>query len=75
MESTQRGRAESRVCLNPSARQEQRPDADMIRAACPVCGSDIVSQVFYVQGRGYVIFWICWEFLQEVPSCDYRRAL
>lgn len=66
--------AQPQASTSPTRRQE-RPDTDWVRATCPSCGSEIVSNAYYVGGRGYVIIWECWESLGEAPTCDYRRRL
>lgn len=59
----------------------ERPDPEWVRSACPMCGSDVVSNVYHVGGKagGYVIVWECWESLKanrgEQPTCDYRRVI
>jgi hypothetical protein len=52
-----------------------RPDADWVRGVCPRCGQDLVSNCYYVAGRGYLVIWECWGTLGSSPSCDYRRVL
>lgn len=52
-----------------------RPDPAWTRGKCPVCGDDVVSNLYYIAGRGYLIRWECWSALRERPSCDYRRVL
>lgn len=44
--------------------------ADDVRGRCPDCGGLIVSRVYYVTGRGYVIVWEGAE-----QGCNYRRVL
>ena len=51
------------------------PDPQDVRASCPYCSGHVVSNVYYVPGAGYVIFWECWESLKSEPSCNYRRVL
>ena len=55
-------------------RKEDRPDPEWVRGVCPFCGSDVVSNCYYVGGKGYIILWECWEGLGEEPTCDYRRV-
>jgi hypothetical protein len=62
-----------------SPRKAERPDPQWVRATCPVCGEDVVSNCYYVGGKagGYIILWECWASLGD-PSevtCDYRRVL
>ena len=52
-----------------------RTDADWIRGRCPECGDDLVSNMYYVGGQGYLIVWECWGSLSEDPACTYRRLL
>jgi hypothetical protein len=46
-----------------------------VRGVCPRCGAELVSNCYYVSGRGYLVVWECWSSLTENPTCDYRRAL
>jgi hypothetical protein len=52
-----------------------RPDPEWIRGRCPMCGEDVVSNCYYVGGKGYIIVWECWASLGDTPTCDYRRVL
>jgi hypothetical protein len=55
----------------------ERPDPEWVRGSCPECGAPLVSNCYYVGGRGYLILWECWQALGEPArrSCDYRRVL
>jgi hypothetical protein len=53
----------------------ERPDPDWVRGRCPMCGEEVVSNCYYVGGKGYIIVWECWASLGETASCDYRRVL
>lgn len=75
METVERGREAGSVRLNPYARREKRPDPNDVRAACPCCGSDVVSHWFYVPSHGYVLRWLCWESMGDSPTCDYLRVI
>lgn len=65
--------------LDPAVRRTERPDPDDVRGTCPVCGSEVVSGVFYIPGvnqkGAYCIVWSCWESEGSHPSCDYVRLL
>jgi hypothetical protein len=52
-----------------------RPDPEWVRGRCPMCGEDVVSNCYYVGGKGYIIVWECWSSLGEEPTCEYRRVL
>ena len=52
-----------------------RPDPQWVRGTCPECGDDLVSNLYYVGGKGYLLVWECWNGLGERPSCCYRRVL
>jgi hypothetical protein len=56
-------------------RKPDRPDPDWVRGRCPVCDEEVVSNVYYIGGKGYIIVWECWASLGENPTCDYRRTL
>lgn len=53
----------------------ERPEPEWVRGACPRCGEDLVSNCYYVAGRGYLVLWECWGALADEPTCDYRRVL
>ena len=53
----------------------ERPDPDWVRGRCPMCGEEVVSNCYYVGGKGYIIVWECWASLGEGATCDYRRVL
>ena len=52
-----------------------RPDPQWVRGVCPECGDDLVSNLYYVGGKGYLLVWECWSGLGERPACCYRRVL
>lgn len=52
-----------------------RPRKEWVRGSCPKCGDDLVSNCYFVSGRGYLICWECWSSLSEKPTCDYRKVL
>jgi hypothetical protein len=52
-----------------------RPRPEWIRGKCPTCGDDLVSNCYYVGGRGYLIAWECWASLGDNPKCNYRKVL
>ena len=51
------------------------PDPAWVRGACPLCGAPVVSNCYYVGGRGFLVLWECWESLRETPGCTYRKVL
>ena len=55
--------------------RQERPEPDWVRGKCPRCGEALVSNCYYVAGRGYLILWECWASLADQPTCDYRRVL
>jgi hypothetical protein len=59
----------------PLVHKDGRPDAEWVRGKCPVCGDDLVSNLYYIGGQGYLVRWECWSSLGEEPSCEYRRVL
>lgn len=61
--------------VKPISGPAARPGADWVRGTCPCCGDDVVSNVYHVGGKGYIIVWECWGSLQwPNPTCDYRRV-
>ena len=53
----------------------ERPEPDWVRGVCPRCGEELVSNCYYVSGRGYLVVWECWASQGAAPTCDYRRVL
>ncbi len=51
------------------------PKPDWVRGRCPDCGDHLVSNCYYVGGRGYVICWECWSSLSGRPTCSYRKVI
>jgi hypothetical protein len=62
------------LCQSPSRRTE-RPDPEWCCGVCPACGSDLVSNAYWLGGTGYVLLWECWESLgpEDERTCDYRQ--
>jgi hypothetical protein len=52
-----------------------RPDPKWVRGRCPECGEELVSNMYYIGGKGYLLVWECWSSLGEQPQCCYRRVL
>jgi hypothetical protein len=52
-----------------------RPGPEWVRGTCPECGDALVSNWYYLGGRGYVVCWECWSSLGRAPRCTYRRVL
>lgn len=52
-----------------------RPRPEWVRGACPQCGDDLVSNCYYVGGKGYLIAWECWASLGPSPTCHYRKVV
>ena len=51
------------------------PDPAWVRGVCPQCGSLLVSNCYYVGGRGYLIVHECWESLGDAAACAYRKII
>ncbi len=51
------------------------PKPEWVRGECPQCGQPVVSNMYYVGGRGYLVIWECWHSLGEKPTCTYRKVL
>lgn len=56
-------------------RKTERPDREWVVGICPCCGEQVVSNSYYVGGRGYVLVNECWSSLGEVQLCDYRKVV
>ncbi len=52
-----------------------RPKPEWVRGVCPQCGEPVVSNCYYVGGKGYLITNECWASLMENPTCSYRKVL
>lgn len=52
-----------------------RPNPEWVRGVCPLCGEPVVSNCYYVGGRGYVVLYECWASLCEPPICAYRKVI
>lgn len=63
------------AALAPRRTDDGRPDPQWVRGRCPECGDDLVSNLYYIGGKGYVIRWECWGSLQENPQCHYKKVL
>ena len=59
----------------PLKTDDGRPNEEWVRGRCPECGDDLVSNLYYVGGKGYLLVWECWDSLKENPQCEYRRVL
>lgn len=57
--------------------RDTHPDPDWVRGVCHDCGSPVVSNTYYVGGKGYIIQWECWKSLgpMEEQTCDYKRVI
>lgn len=60
--------------------EDGRPDPKWIRGKCPVCGDDLVSNLYYLPGvrylgSPYVVMWECWSAMGEHPTCVFGRTL
>ena len=53
----------------------QTPSPELVRGRCPECGDHLVSNCYYVGGRGYIICWECWSSLNDRPTCSYRKVI
>ena len=51
------------------------PQPEWVRGRCPDCGDHLVSNCYYVGGKGYVICWECWSSLSGRPTCGYRKVI
>jgi hypothetical protein len=53
----------------------ERPDPKWQRGFCPDCGEVLVSNMYYIGGKGFLLVWECWASLSKTPTCAYRRVL
>lgn len=63
-----------------------QPRPEWIRGNCPHCEckgmvTPVVSNCYYIGGRGYLIVWECWLSLLDMEKdyedrrCNYRKVL
>ncbi len=52
-----------------------QPKPEWIRGVCPACGGPVVSNCYYVGGKGYFCIHECWGSLAAAPTCSYRKVL
>ena len=52
-----------------------QPKPEWVRGVCPQCGEPVVSNSYYIGGRGYLIVFECWQSLGETPACTYRKVI
>lgn len=61
--------------VHPVEGKDERPDPKWVRGRCPDCGEDLVSNLYYIEGKGYLCVWECWSYRREDSECTYRRVL
>lgn len=61
----------------PHAPSQEQPEPAWLRGTCPLCGGPLVSNTYYVGGKGYCVYLECWKALgpTEEQTCRYRRVL
>lgn len=79
-QTTQTGRATPGLSPLPGGNPArhapgERPEPQSVRGRCPECGDDLVSNLYYIPGEGYLIRWECWSSLSEDARCHYRKVL
>lgn len=52
-----------------------QPKPEWVRGVCPNCAGPVVSNCYYVGGRGYQCIYECWHGLSAEPTCTYRKVL
>ncbi|MDX1931098.1 MAG: hypothetical protein SFU56_00690 [Capsulimonadales bacterium] len=72
----EKGEIEGVTAIHPAPEiADGRPHPDWVRGRCPECGDDLVSSMYHVRGRGYLLCWECWGARGESGACTYRRVL
>jgi hypothetical protein len=61
----------------PAERPALAPEPEWVRGICPRCGAPVVSNLYHVGGKGYILRWECWQAIgpEEARICDWRRVL
>lgn len=54
--------------------QRDQPKPEWTRGNCPQCGAPVVSNCYYIGGRGFVIVLECWEALRSPAACTFRQV-
>ncbi len=54
---------------------DEQPRPEWVRGLCPCCGAPVVSNAYYVGGKGYLVVFECWESLRGTSGCTYRKVL
>lgn len=52
-----------------------QPKPEWVRGECPQCGGPVVSNCYYVGGKGYLCVYECWGSFGDRPACSYRKIL
>lgn len=52
-----------------------RPRPEWVRGTCPDCGEQLVSNCYYVGGKGFLVIHECWASLGPAPTCRYKKVL
>ena len=52
-----------------------QPKPEWVRGVCPQCGGPVVSNCYYVGGKGFLVVWECWGSLAAAPTCSYKKVL
>lgn len=52
-----------------------RPRPEWVRGKCPQCGNEVVSNCYYVGGKGYLVIHQCWASLGPRPTCTYQKVI
>jgi hypothetical protein len=67
--------SETPTVHTPAITLDGRPDPKRVRGRCPECGEELVSNMYYLGGKGYLLVWECWASLADEPVCCYRRVV
>ena len=51
-------------------------DPEWVRGNCEACETGVlVSNLYYIAGKGFLMVWECTNRLTDPPTCDHRRVL
>lgn len=66
---------EEELVSEPVKKTGDRPDPEWVKGVCPLCGDDVVHNLYWIGGKGYLNRAECWSSLGSEPKCNYYKVL